>query len=135
MKKFLTSFFVVLGVLFFMLILAGIYLYVADPLEIKPAVKALIELRSSAPVSPAAVNGNETGSTDVVEDKHPLLTAQQEATLEKVGIDPAALPTEVTPEMQTCAYEKLGEARAKELLAGAEPTAADLLKASSCLSK
>ncbi len=123
MKKILQIFFIILGVIFFILILAGTYLYVFDPFEIKPFIKGL-----SSQTSPAS----KQADTSAV-DKNPLLTPAQEQTLEKIGIDPATLPTKITPAMEACFYDKLGDKRANEIKNGATPTATDYFAARSCL--
>ena len=69
-----------------------------------------------------------------VGDKHPLLTNEQENTLEKIGIDPAKLPTEITPEMEKCFIEKLGAERVKEIKDGLKPSVLDLFRVKSCIS-
>ncbi len=63
----------------------------------------------------------------------PLLNAEQEKNLQKYGIDTTQLPSKITPAMQSCFYEKLGEARAQEIVNGAEPGAMDILKAKDCI--
>ncbi len=81
----------------------------------------------------------ETGQTvpsadaTQVTDKNPLLSADQEQTLEGLGVDVSKLPTEITPSMQSCFIDKLGQERANELVAGATPSAMDLLKAGDCI--
>ncbi len=70
-----------------------------------------------------------SGSTN----QNPLLSADQETALTDLGVDVSQLPTEITPTMQVCFVEKLGEERAAELVAGATPSAMDLLKAGSCI--
>jgi hypothetical protein len=122
MKKFLQIFFITLGIIFFILLVAGAYLYIADPYGIKPFIQNL----TGQPVSTT----KETGGTT---DKNPLLSPAQEQTLEKIGIDPAALPTSITPAMEQCFYAKLGNKRANEIKNGAQPTAADYFAARSCL--
>ncbi len=73
----------------------------------------------------------DTGGATV--DKNPLLTSDQESTLENLGVDVSKLPTEITPAMQMCFVEKLGPERANELVAGATPSAMDLFKAGDCI--
>ena len=121
MKKFLQIFFTTLGVIFFILLAVGVYLYVADPYEIKPLIKSLTG--QSTPTT------KESGSPT---DKNPLLSPAQEKALEKAGIDPAALPSTITPAMETCFYAKLGATRANEIKNGAQPTASDYFIARSC---
>ena len=66
-------------------------------------------------------------------DQNPLLSADQEAALGNLGVDVSQLPTEITPAMQACFLEKLGSERASQLVAGATPSAMDLLKAGDCI--
>ena len=121
--KILNLFFVALGVIFLIIIIALVYIFVADPFNLRPTLE-LFKL-------PAIDNTQASGTTD----KHPLLTAEQEKTLESLGIDPAALPTQITPEMEKCFTEKLGAARVEEIKKTGQPSASDILKASSCISK
>jgi len=122
MKKFLNIFFVTLGIIFFILILMGTYFYVTDPLNLKP----LIFNQDSEVVESA---GGETGEVD----KHPLLSEAQEKTLETFGIDPADVPSEITPEQETCFEDKLGSVRVEEIKSGDSPTAAEYFKARDCI--
>ncbi len=123
MKKFLQIFFITLGVIFFLLILGGVYLYVADPYGIKPIIKSFTS--QSASTTP------QTAGTSA--DKNPLLSPAQEKALEKIGIDPASLPSTITPTMEACFYAKLGAKRANEIKNGSQPTASDYFAARSCL--
>ena len=122
MKSFFRIFFMVLGVIFFILILVGAYLIVADPFEIRPLIKSITT--QSAPTKNSTNEG--------VVDKNPLLSSDQEQALEKIGINPAALPANITPSMEKCFYSKLGSKRADEIKNGSEPTAADYFAARSC---
>lgn len=122
MKKFLQIFFTTLGVIFFILLAVGVYLYAADPYGIKPIIKSLTG--QSATTTP-----KKGGNTD----KNPLLSPTQEKALEKIGIDPAALPSKITPAMEACFYTKLGATRTNEIKNGSEPTARDYFVARSCL--
>ena len=122
MKKFLQIFFMTLGVIFFVLLAVGVYLYVADPYGIKPIIKNLTG--QSAPAT------KQSGSATA--DKNPLLSPTQEQALEKIGIDPATLPSKITPAMTECFYAKLGDKRANEIKNGAQPTVSDYFTARSC---
>lgn len=129
--KILNYFFVVLGVLFFILILIGVYLFTVDPFGIKP-------LLGNLGISPSsAVNmivGKKTEpATSGTTTKNPLITSEQEKTLQSMGIDTAKLPTEITPAMENCFVQKLGAQRAKEIESGSAITPMDFLKASSCI--
>lgn len=96
------------------------YLYVADPFGLKP-----LFTNTNTPAQELPTNTN----TSV----NPLLTPAQAAALEKFGINPAQLPTAITPALEQCFTAALGAARIAEIKAGAAPTAYDLYKAKSCL--
>ena len=126
--KILNWIFVTLGVIFLILIIGISYIWIADPFNLKTMIPS--------GVSPVSVIKTITGNSEVKIDnidKNPLLTEEQEAQLESLGIEPADLPTEITPEMERCFTEKLGEERANQIIQGSSPNAVDFLKASSCL--
>ncbi len=125
--KIIKGFFITLGVIFFVLILMGLYIWFTDPFNIKPLLSSGVTIESVA----NTISG-DTIKVDNI-DKNPLLTEDQEATLETLGIDPADLPTEITPELTTCLTSKVGKTRANEIIQGSEPTTSDILKASACL--
>lgn len=114
MKTFFTYFFVTLGVIFFVLLLVASYVYFADPFG----------FFSSASYKSAA------GDEQV--DRNPALNASQEKAVESFGIDPASLPSSITPAQEACAREKLGDQRVEEIKGGDAPTPTDYYKARSC---
>ncbi len=122
MKKFLNIFFVTLGVIFFLLIIGGIVVYFTDPLG----------LWSVEVVTKTDETTKTTGSATTV-DKNPALNAAQEKALETFGIDPATVPTSITPAQEACFIEKLGASRVEEIKAGATPSMTDYFKANGCI--
>ena len=104
MKHFLNLFFVILGVIFFVILLAVGFILITS--------------------------GNNDG---VVLDKHPLLSSNQEKVLETFGIDPADLPSEISPEQEKCFEEAIGEDRVAEIKAGDTPTFKEFFKSKSCI--
>jgi len=121
-KKILNIFFVGLGVIFFIIILVATYFWFTSPLS----------KEKSLPVILSNVAGKEGSKIDNI-DKNPLLTEEQEAQLETIGINPSDLPTEITAEMEACFVVKLGETRTKKIIGGSAPTAIDFFKARSCI--
>lgn len=119
--KLLNIVFVVLGVIFFIIIIAGIWFFVADPLDLRPLIDPLIFGKG------AEIN------LDNYIDKNPNLTSEQEKALELIGVDPAKIPNQITPELEDCFTEKLGIQRIKEIEASGQPSISDLLKVKSCL--
>ncbi|MFA6131404.1 MAG: hypothetical protein WC730_04065 [Patescibacteria group bacterium] len=66
---------------------------------------------------------------------HPLLTDDQEAALSAVGIDPSTIPESFSQAQIDCAVTAVGETRANEILAGAEPTFLEVMNVLPCLSE
>lgn len=128
MKKFFSIFFMILGIIFFILILSGIYLYIADPFNLKPLFTGGTAITSNEDM----VASTTAESTSVL-DKHPVLSPKQEAALESLGVDPAALPSSISPEQEACFELVLGASRVAEIKAGATPSAVDVFKARGCL--
>ena len=122
MKKFLNIFFVTLGVIFFLLILAVATFFFVDPWNLRPLL-----FDSGVDTEMKAEN------IDAESDKHPALNAAQEKTLETFGVDPAALPTEITSEQEDCFVEKLGAERVNEIKAGDTPSATEFFRAKDCI--
>jgi hypothetical protein len=127
-RKILSAFFYTLGVVFFILLCAGAYLWFADPFGVRPIVDALTG--NAKDITTEVVGGIEEKA---MEDKHPNLNATQERALEVVGIDPAKVPTTITPEQEACFTEKLGAERVEEIKAGASPGTAEIFKARACV--
>jgi len=128
MKKLFTRFFVFLGAIFFIILSAGAYLWYTDKevLITHATVCFLSEVASGV----VGTQGTPSGGTG---DKNPMLTPEQETLLEEHGIDPASVPSSITPEMEACFEKTLGEDRVNEIKAGAEPTATELFTARSCI--
>lgn len=78
-------------------------------------------------------NDNKAIEGESEADKHPLLNEEQEKVLEEYGVDVSRLPSEISPEMEACFVEKLGQERADQIVAGDSPTAMEIIKARSCL--
>jgi hypothetical protein len=117
MKKLLNIFFVSLGVIFLALILVGVYLFTFDPRNIKSLFFS---------------NATNVTSTEQV-DRNPILSPSQEKALSTFGIDPASVPSSVTPEQEACFTEKLGAERVAEIKAGGVPTVTEFFEARDCI--
>jgi len=75
-----------------------------------------------------------SGSDDgVILDKNPLLSEKQEKILETFGIDPADIPSDISPEQEKCFEDAIGEDRVAEIKAGDSPTATEFFKAKGCI--
>ena len=97
------------------------YLYWADPFGL-----------NSLLWPPPATNSGPPGEPTNTSPYN--LSPAQKLFLEKAGIDPASLPTTISPELENCLVSAVGEERANQIKAGDVPTITDLLKAKTCLS-
>lgn len=116
--KYLKIFLIVIGAIFFifilLLVILFIYLMIAQPFGINP------------------VNIITSPDSDQPAYDHPLLSTEQEQTLESIGVDVSELPTSLTAEQQQCAVDALGQQRVNEIINGASPSTTDFLKAQHC---
>lgn len=122
MKSFLNVFFVFLGVIFFVILIVLGYLFFSDAF----GVRTLLTNTSPAFSETTSTTGGTT-------DKNPMLSASQEKALQAIGVDPAKLPSTITPAMIACFEVKLGAERTLQIKNGDAPTAVDFFKAQSCL--
>lgn len=111
------NFFFVLGIIF-----AALLLLIAG------AVITLIIVKPYGIDVTSVFNANNKTPFD-----HPLLSPQQEKTLQQIGIDPATLPTTVTPAQTQCAINAIGKSRVNAILAGATPSMTEILALKRCL--
>ena len=129
MQKFLHIFFVVLGVIFFVIIIFLTYLYFTTNLFV-----FLTDSSSNEKVELT----NSTSTESVVEEKasgskSPLLNEDQAKALKTIGVDPAIVPDKFTEEQIICFEKVLGSERVAEIKAGATPTVAEALVGRGCL--
>ncbi len=105
----------------FILVL-GFYLFKKSPTD--KSVNQTVEV--------ATTTKNTTGSSTTTLKSS--LTPSQLKALETLGIDPAKLPTKITPVLKACFESKLGRVRIEEIKKGSFPTLEEVIKAKSCLS-
>lgn len=132
--KWIYRFFVVLGVIFFLILIGLGYFIIADPLNIRPVVMSLY----TADEMPVSTDNNTTNTTVEGNSTVPgintgILNDQQEKALESVGISPESVPTQFTPEQIECFIGVLGEERVNDIKAGDTPTAAEFYQAKDCV--
>lgn len=122
----LKIFLMALGALFLVILGLLAYLWFADPFGLKP-------LLTGADKKIERTVGGDAQATDAETDLNPLLTDEQEAVLESLGIDVETLPTEIDAETERCLRDSVGEKRAAEIESGGAPTVMELFKAKKCL--
>jgi hypothetical protein len=116
---------VILGVVFLciLLVLGGLFLFLTSP-DSSPTA-ALQETIT-------AVTGGEAPAGEAI-DSNPMLNESQETALKTVGIDPASLPTTISPEQEACFEVAIGADRVEEIKAGGTPTAIEIFRGRGCL--
>jgi hypothetical protein len=110
-----TKFLAVLGIIFLMVILIGFGFFLANG-------------TGSRAFSFPSISAAKDGEADA----NPMLTTEQEAALRAFGMDPASLPTSITPEMEACFTSTLGADRVAQIKAGDAPSASEFFKAKGC---
>ena len=81
---------------------------------------------------PNAIIKSQSGETKT-SSNNPLLTPEQETTLENLGVDASMLPTSISPELLSCFSAALGSERVKEIESGSSLTMTDYFKVESCI--
>ena len=122
---FLKKFLMIVGVIaiiFLFLIILVIFLLALYVINNKPL---------GIEINPFAINPFVQTQTDSNYD-HPLLSADQEKTLQSLGVNLESLPASITPAQEQCAVEALGQDRVNQIKSGATPSLTDYLKAKSC---
>ena len=142
MVKIIRTFFVALGVIFFILLVIVIYFFIKDPYNLRPILMPVIR-----PVISEMIFSNSSSSDDLktISNNTPeyttslkvngssSLTSDQANALKAIGVDPNSLPTTITPEQEECFVKIFGQIRVNEIKAGDTPTATEFIKGTSCL--
>jgi hypothetical protein len=138
MKKFLTIFFVSLGVIFFIILLTLAYLWFADPFEIRPLLERYQTASASndsvvteASSSSVELEGSKTDVVSALEPNSALSSAQSDA-LSTVGIDESAVANFSQSEIE-CFTGILGKERVDEIKAGSVPSLSEFFAAKECV--
>ena len=126
MLRALKYFFLTLGVIFFFILCGLGYFWITDPFNLRPVILEVINSGGLQNVSTAFEDAG------VSLDRNPALNTTQEAALRSIGIDPATVPTSITPEMKECFTDKLGVLRVNEIVKGAQPTAIEVIQTKEC---
>lgn len=134
LKRVLTIIWGIFACFGILVVVGGIYFYVADPFHIKA-------LFAPAPASSATQNRANTpqpASNSVQPKTAPAeiqLTPQQQTAANSLGINPSSISSFLTPATEQCAVTALGQDRVNQIKAGATPSPVDLVKAGHCLGK
>lgn len=112
----------VIAIIFLFLIILIIFLLALYIINNKPL---------GVEINPFAINPFAQTQADSNYD-HPLLSADQEKTLQSLGVNLESLPTSITPIQEQCAVEVLGQDRVNQIRSGATPSITDYFKAKDC---
>lgn len=133
MKTFLTKIFLGLGVIFFILILIGTYFFITDPYNLKPLLFGSPVKTQTTKTDTTETKTSDTATATGATTGGFQLSAEQKQALVAFGIDPATVPSSISPAQETCFINVLGNARVSEIKAGAVPSALEFFKAKSCI--
>jgi len=127
--------FIIVGMVFLLLALSfGVYVWY----QLQGLSNNVVETRSE-PTERVLDTSQEEGTTseptqmseEEVNVSPEVLSEEQKAFLRTFGIDPDSVT--ITKEMVSCAEEKLGSARIREIAEGATPTTLEGIRVSPCL--
>jgi len=138
MVKIIRTFFVALGVIFFILLVIVIYFFIKDPYNLRPILMPVISEMifpnsSSSDDLKTISNNTPEYTTSLKVNGSSSLTSDQANALKAIGVDPNSLPTTITPEQEECFVKIFGQTRVNEIKAGDTPTATEFIKGTSCL--
>ena len=131
-SQFVSTFFVTLGIIFIVVLALLAYFVIADPLELRPLIFGESESRIEEP----APRESELSGTVVSREENATeftLSASQRDALSGYGIDPASIPTVISPLQVLCFEEKLGVVRVGEIRNGAVPSTFEFFEMKTCL--
>jgi hypothetical protein len=135
--KWIYRFFVVLGVIFFCILIGLGYFVIADPLNIRPVLSSMYgspETRSTTvPSGDVSTEATAPSGTATQNTNPGTLSDEQATALESVGLTPDVVPPQFTPEQIDCFIGVLGEARVNEIKAGDTPTPTEFFTAKNCI--
>lgn len=125
MLNLLKWFFTIFGIVSFIFCLGLGYGWMTDAYGVRSAATAVIKMfHTQTSVLETTSTKNEAAT---------YLTPEQQTSLEDAGVNTTSLPTSLTPEQKKCMIEKVGQARADAIMAGAAPTPIEILAGASCL--
>ncbi len=132
--KWIYRFFVVLGIIFFFILLAVGYFIIVDPLNLRPVVTSMYNMQSADDQVDVIVPGDSAPEmpTSTATPTSNMSDNQAKA-LEAVGIAPESVPAQFTPAQIQCFTQILGEQRVNEIKAGDTPTPTEFFKAKECV--
>lgn len=138
LMKWIYRFFVLLGIIFFVILLALAYFIIVDPYNLRPVFQSMYETNSTreSDTVPSNINSDadSTADTTPTPSRAPTgVNENQAKALESVGINPESVPAQFTPEQITCFVGILGQARVDAIVAGATPTPTEFFQAKGCL--
>lgn len=131
--KFIFRFFVVLGVIFFCLLVALGYFIVADPYNLRPLFSSVYESSKMNDESDASVPSNKQTTDGESSGNAQNVSDGQAQALEAMGMDASSVPTQFTPEQIECFVGVLGQARVDAIVAGATPTPTEFFQGKECI--
>ena len=129
MKKFL----IISGSLLAIALLATVVVFWYISMQLKQGQSSVTAAPTSAATTTntAEAVANDTLAPAAIPLKDVPLTDAQRDVIETVGVDVETFV--ITPAMQACVMEKLGEERTAEIAAGGTPTALETVKLVPCL--
>jgi len=136
-KTFLKIFFIIIvtALLTTIIVLVGLSFYVVkyNPFNVQACFVTSFLGVGSDEGQEDGKKESDTKTNNSVKTDHLLLNESQEKMLEEAGVDVDSLPVNISPVMEACFREKLGNQKVDEIIRGATPGPLDIFKAKACL--
>ncbi len=135
-KTILTVLITIVITILVLFLFASAWLLIENPFNIRGIIFYKLgwssELVQIVPTEKIEAEQSKESINSIPEPTSPLpMTNAQKEAVESFGIDPNSLV--ITPAMEDCFVEKIGQERVDSIKQGATPSALELLKSSSCL--
>lgn len=135
--KWIYRFFVVLGIIFFCILIGLGYFVIADPLNIRPLLSSMYagpETESiTVPLGDVPTGVTAPSDAATANTNPGTLSDEQATALQSIGLTPDVVPPQFTPDQIDCYVGVLGEARVNEIKAGDTPTPTEFFTAKNCI--
>lgn len=140
MKRIIVNILAVFGLIFIFIILSVVYIFVADPFNLKPIFSPITVIDTFSPERDEVVKEDKlpNESNVVKENTMPdrvefTISAEQRQALINLGVSPDSIPTSLSLEQEQCFIDVLGQARVDEIKSGDIPGPIEFIRAQACI--
>lgn len=134
MYTIIRSFFVTLGIVFFLLLLAVAYIWFSNTGQVQTWTNLWLRSSDTSVTVPdtAATTGDQDAATTAETQAEPVEVSEQAEAMAEAGIDESFFTSLSDAEIQ-CFRDRLGSARVDSIMAGAMPSTEEIIVGLPCV--